>query len=390
MSEDFVKEAKLAANYPHVPFLVVPEDYGLHPWPWIRYPLLKGKTANGPLQTTEWWNLAHDILAGLAELHADGRVHLDIKPDNIMIEGDLARILDFGLAGVEGMTESSKSNASSGLTLLFASPEQLRLTPQKDLGSASDIFSAGVTLYAARTGGEVPFRKLPDSMGREDFHSIRKAILESRQALALDDRHFESDQLELLTKMLEFEPAKRISAYEALSMVASKVDTEAKTKLIEEALLAVYAHKASEKIQENEASNVYEIAGPFKSWSVFENELQKVLNLARPRFVVVDFMNAKGKLLNYVQAYFDYDGWRLEVSRPAGLTKDQKAAQSQRLIDLGWEAPSKDVPNFGRSIKSGSSVELTNACVDAFERALNLEATNVSTIIFNTQGEGHY
>ena len=94
--------------------------------------------------------------------------------------------------------------------------------------------------------------------------------------------------------------------------------------------------------------------------------------------------------MNYVQAYFDYDGWRLEVSMPAGSSKDEKATQSQKLVDLGWEAPSKDVPNFGRSIKSASSVELTNFCLDAFEQAFNLNVYNVSAIVINTQGEGHY
>ena len=390
MAEDFVREAKLAANYPHVPFLLVPEDYGLYPWPWIRYPLVRGKTAKGPLESSEWWNLAHDLLAGLVELHDDGRVHLDIKPDNVMIEGDLAKILDFGLAGVEGVTESYRSQASSGLTPPFASPEQLRLTPQKQLTSASDIYSAGITLYYARTGGKFPFHVLLENLDRDDPHSVRTAYLESRKTLVIDKRYFEKEELDLIENMLQFDPAQRIRAFEGLSAVAAKVDLEAKTQLIEEALLSVYEHKASEKIQENEASNEYEITGPFKSWSVFENEIQRILNSARPRFVVVNFLNAKGKLLNYVQAYFDYDGWRLEVSKLAGSSKDEKAAQSQKLIDLGWEAPSKDVPNFGRSIKSASSVELTNFCVDAFEQAFNLSVNNVSAIVINTQGEGHY
>jgi len=390
MAEDFVLEAKLAANYPHVPFLLVPEDYGLYPWPWIRYPLLRGKTAKGPLESSEWWNLAHDLLAGLVELHADGRVHLDIKPDNVMIEGDLAKILDFGLAGVEGVTESSRSQASSGLTPPFASPEQLRMTPQKKLTSASDIYSAGVTLYYARTGGKFPFEVFLENLDRDDPHSVHKAFLESRKTMVIDRRYFEKGELDLIENMLQFDPAQRITAFEGLSAVAAKVDLEAKTKLIEEALLSVYKHKASEKINEKEASNEYEITGPFKSWSVFENELQRILNSTRPRFVVVNFLNAKGKLLSYVQAYFDYDGWRLEVSKPAGSSKDEKAAQSQKLIDLRWEAPSKDVPNFSRSVKSASSVELTNFCVDAFEQAFNLSVKNVSAIVINTQGEGHY
>ena len=389
-AEMFLEEAKLAANYPHVPFLLVPQDYGLYPWPWIRYPVLRGNTANGPLEASEWWDLAHDLLAGLAEIHADGRVHLDIKPDNIIIEADCAKILDFGLASIEGLTRSSLSDSFTFGTLPFASPEQLSGVGLKKLSSASDIYSAGITLYHARTGGRWPFRAINEISNPEDFNSVRKAFLESRRATSLDPRYFGDEELELIERMLQFEPAARITAAEGLNIVASKVNVEAKTQLIEEALLRVYEHKASEKIQENEASNQYQIDGPFESWSVFENKLQRILNNARPRFVVVNFLNTKGKLSNYVQAYFDYDGWRLEVSKPAGSSKDEKAAQSQKLIDLGWEAPSNDVPNFGRSIKSASSVELTNFCVDAFEQAFNLNVNNVSAIVINTQGEGHY
>jgi serine/threonine protein kinase len=390
MGETFVEEAQLAANYPHVPFLLVPQDYGLYPWPWIRYPVLRGNTANGPLESAEWWNLAHDLLAGLAEIHADGRVHLDIKPDNIIIESDCAKILDFGLASIEGVSTTINSQASSGLTFPFASPEQLRGDTLKKLTAASDLFSAGITLYHARTGGRSPFKPITRVTDPEDFNSLQLAYLDSRRTLALDARLIEEDGLYLIEKMLQFEPGARITAAEGLNLIASKVDVEAKTHLIEEALLSVYEHKATERIQENEASNQYQIDGPFKSWSVFENELQRILNSARPRYVVVNFMSAKGKLLNYVQAYFDYDGWRLEVSKPSGSSKDERAAQSQKLMDLGWEAPSKEVPNFGRSIKSASSVELTNFCVDAFERALSLNVSQVSAMVINTQGEGHY
>jgi serine/threonine protein kinase len=388
--EMFVEEAKLASNYPHVPFLLVPQDFGLYPWPWIRYPVLQGKTANGPLESSDWWNLAHDLLAGLAEIHADGRVHLDIKPDNIIIESDCAKILDFGLAAVEGMTNSSFSEALTFGTLPFASPEQLSGVVLRKLTSASDIYSAGITLYHARTGGKSPFVAFTGINNLEDLNSRRQAFLDMRKAVSLDPRYFGNEELELIVRMLQFEPGERITAAEGLNLIASKVDVEAKTHLIEEALLSVYEHKATERIQENEAGNQYQMDGPFKSWSIFENELQRILNSARPRYVVVNFMSAKGKLLNYVQAYFDYDGWRLEVSKPSGSSKDEKAAQSQKLMDLGWEAPSKEVPNFGRSIKTASSVELTNFCVDAFEQAFNLNVSNVSEIVINTQGEGHY
>jgi eukaryotic-like serine/threonine-protein kinase len=106
---------------------------------------------------------AVQIADALVQAHAKGIIHRDLKPSNVMIAGNSAKVLDFGLAKVLGRETSETvteghpfAETMPGLivgTLAYMSPEQAQ---GKNLDARSDIFSFGCLLYEM-VSGKHPF-----------------------------------------------------------------------------------------------------------------------------------------------------------------------------------------------------------------------------------------
>src|SRR5438067_6648457 len=110
-------------------------------------------TQEGPLSPREAIELALQVARGLSFAHDQGLVHRDVKPQNVLLDGDgRAKVTDFGIAhavDVDGMTITGTIMGTSN----YIAPEQARGQP---VDEQTDVYSLGCVLYEL-LAGEVPF-----------------------------------------------------------------------------------------------------------------------------------------------------------------------------------------------------------------------------------------
>jgi serine/threonine-protein kinase len=104
-------------------------------------------TRNDPILGEFVGNILIDMALALEHMHEQGFIHLDFKPENILVTraGDI-RLVDFDLA--QPLPKVPKRMASNAGTPAYMAPEQLR---QEPLDQRADIFSFGVTAYELLT-----------------------------------------------------------------------------------------------------------------------------------------------------------------------------------------------------------------------------------------------
>jgi len=163
--ERFLRESRLAARLDHpgvVPVYDAREDDGelIVAMRFVKGGDLKRRiAARGPLSPPQAIDLLAQVAAALDAAHAEGIVHRDVKPHNILLEGDRAFLTDFGLAKALG-DSGVLSDASVVGTVEYMSPEQWR---GSRIGPAADVYSLGCVLYEAVTGVAPFARQAGDS-----------------------------------------------------------------------------------------------------------------------------------------------------------------------------------------------------------------------------------
>jgi eukaryotic-like serine/threonine-protein kinase len=174
------EEARLQARLRH-PNLVEVFDLGVTAdgRPWFAMPLLRGRDLRdelaraGALPVDTAVELVAQALDGLAEAHAAGFVHRDVKLENLFLEEDgTLRVLDFGVAKVvrAGARGHTDPGASPGTPRTMA-PEQCSGGP---VDARADVYAVGLALYEL-VAGRGPFDDL-----RGNDHALRYAHCERR------------------------------------------------------------------------------------------------------------------------------------------------------------------------------------------------------------------
>ncbi|MGZ0167356.1 MAG: serine/threonine-protein kinase [Planctomycetales bacterium] len=157
----FAREARAAAAVVHEHVVAIHNVETEGESPFLVMPFVAGDSLQtrldreGALDVCEVLRIGMQTAAGLAAAHAQGLVHRDVKPSNILLEEGVERSLltDFGLARANDDASLTHTGYHPG-TPQYMSPEQAR---GETVDARSDLFSFGSVLYTMCTG-RPPFR----------------------------------------------------------------------------------------------------------------------------------------------------------------------------------------------------------------------------------------
>jgi serine/threonine protein kinase len=205
----FAREAQAAAAVVHehvIPIYNVETDGDL---PYLVMQFVPGHSLqtrvdeHGPLAVKEVLRIARQAASGLAAAHAQGVVHRDVKPANILLEESVDRVLlsDFGLARTVDDATLTRTGTLTG-TPHYMSPEQ---AGGQNVGPRSDLFSLGSVIYFMCTG-RPPYR------GDSPMAVLNRICHEPHRPLDDVNPDVPIELAELVDRLLAKDPAHRFAA----------------------------------------------------------------------------------------------------------------------------------------------------------------------------------
>jgi eukaryotic-like serine/threonine-protein kinase len=150
----FVREAKLGASLNHPNLVSVfdtatDEEGVLIVMEYVEGEALARTLKRGPLPPDRVASMVRDVGSALDHAHAQGVVHRDVKPGNVLLRRDgVTKLVDLGIATAQDHTRLTHSGMVLG-TAAYMAPEQLE---GDETTRATDIYALGVVAYEALTG----------------------------------------------------------------------------------------------------------------------------------------------------------------------------------------------------------------------------------------------
>jgi len=155
LRERMIREGRTAARISHPSVATVHDAIIEDGSPWIIMELVQARSLEqvieeeGPLPPRLVAEIGADLLGALRAAHAQGILHRDVKPGNVLItESGRVVLTDFGIAKAEGDTNLTKTGMVIG-SPGYTAPERAR---GEHTGPESDLWSLGATLYFAVEG----------------------------------------------------------------------------------------------------------------------------------------------------------------------------------------------------------------------------------------------
>ena len=157
----FLREIQLTARLSHPHILPLLDSGSVEGTPFFVMPFVEGESLGerlrhaGRLSLDDALRIAGEVADALAYAHAQGIVHCDIKPDNILLSGRHALVADFGVARAMRAADDRAATPRSVIgTPPYMSPEQAR--GEDTLDGRSDVYSLGVVTFEM-LAGERPY-----------------------------------------------------------------------------------------------------------------------------------------------------------------------------------------------------------------------------------------
>ncbi len=155
----FEREARAAARLQHPAIVTLYEAAVDDEGAYLVSELVRGRTLDalleqGKLSDREILEVGVALCDALAHAHAQGVIHRDVKPSNVLVpsrssgSGDRAKLTDFGVAHVIGGATLTHTGDVVG-TLAYMAPEQAQ---GREAGPEADLYSLALVLYEALTG----------------------------------------------------------------------------------------------------------------------------------------------------------------------------------------------------------------------------------------------
>ncbi|MFL5447702.1 MAG: protein kinase domain-containing protein, partial [Gemmatimonadales bacterium] len=158
-TDRFQREIEVAARLQHPAILPLHDSgevdgYVYYIMPYVEGESLRDRLARqGQLPVDEAVRILFEMLDALAYAHGKGIIHRDIKPDNIMLAGRHALLLDFGVAKAVSASAEPSFVTTTGMALgtpSYMAPEQA--VADKEVDGRADLYSLGVVAYELLAG----------------------------------------------------------------------------------------------------------------------------------------------------------------------------------------------------------------------------------------------